>query len=241
MAVRWPQWCSGSARGRGLPVHEDRRVDTVVCAQCLWQPRFDPAPHRNQLTSPMRVAACVPGRTRRQYERVVCDARLRVQVPDSGYSSRARHRAHRARRVAVPVRWRYSRMPQSHARQPCWSRQPHRTPRKHLRESASEAARTPGALARGLACEQLPHLRRTARWSRAWCGDRWFRLKRPTRWPRALPQWGLVPAPWHSAPHPEPLSPEIACASTPAPARSRPPHTPAAPARAATGGRATGP
>ncbi len=46
-------------------------------------------------------------------------------------------------------------MPQSHAHQPWWSRQPYRTLRKHLRETASEAARTPGALARDLAWRQV--------------------------------------------------------------------------------------
>ena len=51
-------------------------------------------------------------------------------------------------RVAAPGGWLYSRMLQSHAHPPRWSRQPHGAPQRHLRATASSTARTPAALAR---------------------------------------------------------------------------------------------
>ena len=60
----------------------------------------------------------------------------------------------RACRVAALGRWKYSRMLQSHAFPPRWSRHPHGAPQRHLRETASGTALTPGALAQGSAKRQ---------------------------------------------------------------------------------------
>ncbi len=56
--------------------------------------------------------------------------------------------------VAAPGSWKYSRMPQSHASRPRWSRQHHGAPQHHLRATASCTARTPAALALDVARRQ---------------------------------------------------------------------------------------
>ena len=188
MAVRWLRRFSGSARGRVLLAHGDRCVNAVVCAQFLWQPRVDPAPPRNQLTSPMRVAARVLGRTRRQYERVVCDARL--QAPGSGFRIPGippRHAtAHTGRvgwscRFAGGIRACHKATPASHGG--------HASPiERHKSICARPQARRHGRPARWPGTwrgDRWPHLPRPARWPRAWRGDRWPHLQRPARWPGA--------------------------------------------------------
>ena len=76
-----------------------------------------------------------------------------VRCTESGirYPSSAYRRASWACRVAAPVRWKYSRMPQVHASRPSRSRQHLGEPQNVLRETARETARTPGALARDTA------------------------------------------------------------------------------------------
>ena len=86
-------------------------------------------------------------------------------VSGSRYSPSRRGHARWACRVAAPACWKYSRMPHVHASKPSRSRQHLGVPQNVLRETASETARTPGALAKDVARQTtrlVPTGRRTA-------------------------------------------------------------------------------
>jgi hypothetical protein len=73
---------------------------------------------------------------------------------ESGLSRAANRPIVRAGRVAAPDSWKYSRMLQSHAPRPGWSRQHHGVLKDHLRATASCPTRTPAPLALDVAWHQ---------------------------------------------------------------------------------------